>query len=88
MPLPIPLSSYLSFFQIYYIDSLNERESIVFYCKAMDRAYLKVMAEKLEKQREESSPKGAGRSGPSRASPPPQSATKVKRVVAGRTVSG
>lgn len=44
-PVPIPLSEILSYCQLFYIDSLTEREQLVKVVQALDNTYLKVTSE-------------------------------------------
>lgn len=44
-PIPIPLSEILSYCQLFYIDSLLEREQLVRVVQALDNTYLKVTSE-------------------------------------------
>lgn len=47
-PLPIPLTEYAAYFDIYDIKSLSEREAILRNVRIMDGAYVKVTGEKIK----------------------------------------
>lgn len=51
-PLPLPVSEINSYFEMYYIDSLAEREIIHKMVRALDRAYVKLLSERAEEERD------------------------------------
>ena len=47
-PIPIPLSEILAYCQMYYIESLLERERLVKVVRILDNTYLKVSSEQRQ----------------------------------------
>jgi len=57
--LPIPLSEILSYFEMYYIKGVDERERILSRVRALDRAYVNHATEKIRDELDDKKSKRA-----------------------------
>ena len=50
-PLPVPMSEFKAYFEVYRIMGLDERERIISLVKSMDRLFIKHISEQMEADR-------------------------------------